>query len=204
MAIKYNKLCGICSLSKNDPKFRKRVLHATFRREGGEESLVDIAKEFNIKQSSLYSHTKKHIRDTTDQEKRRLASLMMSKRESIRAKSNHDLQVAVYKDDVMPIEQFEEGLDEYILQGKDLLDKGQIKITGKDFLTAIKIKSEIHAKKRGQDIEIMKAVYSFASGEKEHAKKETDGTPPELSASTSGGETESDNIYRTALGDATA
>lgn len=201
---KFKPNCNACRLVKADPKLRARVRFATYKREEGDETLQDIAFEVGISHNSMYNHAKKHMKDTTEAVKNRAVTLNAKKQATARAKANKKLEVAFDKDDLNIVEEFEESLDEYITQGRDILSKNQMKITEKGFLMAIKIKSDIQAKKRGQDIEIMKAVYSFSSG-KNKKVKDTDGTTPEgLPGGVDSGTNGSDSIYGEIAGDALA
>lgn len=199
----YKPNCTACRATKNDAKVRKRIRYAFFERQEGDETLADIARELHVGIPSMYNHAKKHVPDMREADKRRNETLSAHKYARAKAIANKKLEVAFEKNDLNITENYEEFLDDYITQGNDVLAKGQMKITEKGFLAAIKIKADIQGKKRGQDIEIMKAVYSFSSGKNKKVKQNdesTGGVPGGLDP----GERQPGDLYGAAVGDAAA
>lgn len=189
--------CATCRALKVNAKLRTRVRFAAFKREEGDETLADIAREIKIAVPGIYNHAKKHMIDYSPMVERREQVIIAKKQAVFQAQANKKLEVAFDQKDLEITENYEDGLDEYIRQGGDALNKGNMKITEKGFLAAIKIKSDIQSKKRGQDIEIMKAVYSFSSGKNKKINEElaSEITPSDAEGSDTGAD-ESDSIYR--------
>lgn len=212
--IRYKINCRGCQESKKNPNFRKRVYTAAFKREDGDETLKQIAEEFGHSYPSLYNHVKKHLTESRYNADEAKAVRTAKKVATIQAKVNKDMEVGFERGEMTVTDEYELSLNGYLSQGKAILDSGNMKITEKGFLTAIKIKSDIQAKKRGQDIEIMKAVYSFSSGNQaaikekaEKAKEQIDGRDISTSGDAEGansGQGRPDSVYRALAGDATS
>lgn len=210
----YRPNCMVCRKCKEDPDLKRRVYHAKFQWEDGDETLADIIRDNHGKFThvSMYNHCNKHI-----QKKQRSAQLLevqtAKKVAKIKAEVNKKLEVSLDKDELTATDLFELSLDDYLGQGTAILRQGNMKITEKGFLTAIKIKADIQAKKRGQDIEIVKAMYAFSSGSKkesdeikekaEKAKELINGTDTNPDAgSADSGQARPDSFYRDLIGDA--
>lgn len=166
----YKSTCKLCKLSKSTPGLKKRIYHAKFNWQDGDETLMDIYRSFEgvFTKMGMYNHCNKHIDERRASES--VLEVQTAKKvEKVRAAVNKELEVGFERGEMTITDEYELGLNDYIGQGLDILRKGNMKITEKGFLTAIKIKSDIQAKKRGQDIEIMKSIYSFSSGEKKQA-----------------------------------
>lgn len=211
MPIKYKVNCKACQLSKANPKVRARIYKARFNREDGDETLEQVGQDVGLTGASIYNHARKHIKLTVFSDEAE-AVRTAKKVARVQAQVNKDLEVGFERGDIGITDEYEVSLNNYLSQGKDILDKGGMKITEKGFLTAIKIKSDIQAKKRGQDIEIMKAVYSFSSGadkeikdKSEKAKEQlSDNTTTQDAGSPDSGEARPDSFYRELAGNAPA
>lgn len=208
-SVKYKSNCKACQLSKRDPKARARIRQATFRREDGDETLADIAKEFNISQGPMYNHAKKHIHDTEP--------IMGARKELRVAKQTLEFKAKVQKEAELVLEadvvdEFESrpaeivALDDYIAQGATMIKEGKLNMTPRSFLGAVKIKTDWAAKQQNNKLELMRTIAAFASG----AKKKIDvkegeivddpDTAPEPSDGPDRGSDEAASIYRKAFG----
>lgn len=198
---KYKVNCSICQKAKNDPKMRNRIRRAAFDREEGDETLRDIAFWYNLSPSAMYNHAKKHIKPV-DTESRSMV-IAAKKVATIQANVQKEAELQLDRQtvdeiDARPVEIM--GLDEYIAQGIDTIQKGELKITPSSFLAAVKIKTDWSSKQQTNKIELMRTIAAFASG----AKKGKNGDTTETTESDRGGQDEAGNIYQRAFGHAVA
>jgi len=155
MGVRYQKLCSVCKLSKGNPKFRARVYNAAYNWSDGLESLPMIAKEFGLTQRAIYNHKKKHMT-----ENKKIGDALVVKRvEKIKVKTQNDLTAGFDHEDVVPKEDFELTWDTVIADGMEQLKRKDKEVTINQLLAATKLKSDFTAKKRGQDVEIIKTMY---------------------------------------------
>lgn len=160
MAVKYRANCSVCKASKDNPKFRARVYHAAFKRSDDDESLGMIAREIGFTERAMYNHAKKHMWENPHTNE----IVRKKKSETIRASVQKELEVSFDHENVVPKQDFEKVWDQVIQDGINQLEKKDTDLSINQILAATKLKSEFVAKKRGQDTEIIKAMYRSLHG----------------------------------------
>ena len=150
---KPHKLCKVCAVVKEDEDLFKRIAHSKQFERGG-ESLTDIQEEYKDKFSyqSLYVHVKKHQAPTADM----LASRRL-------AKVQEQVMVDQYKRAVNSKDARQDLLDKLFnkLESGDFDDS----MTVKDLITVLRDTDNAEAKKKDQEIDIMKMMMPYRSGD---------------------------------------
>lgn len=178
---RYKPNCAACQLTRGKTKLRQRVSKAAFRREPGDETLQDIAKELHISSAGMYNHAKKHLSirdDTPDVREVRVAK----KVNDIKAAAQKKVELAIDHDDVLPEDESIAALKEYILQGHAMIREGKLPITAQSFLQAVRIDVDYKSKQKDRQVDIIKTMYRFASGQ----TKEANANPNSAQGATSG------------------
>jgi len=174
MPIKYKVNCKTCRLSRENPKIRQRIYYAYFKRDEQEETIKDIAREVGIDDAAIYRHCKNHITIAPIKNPVQVEKHI----QELKAKIAKETELALDHDSVVPKEDYERVLDGVLAEGLAQMKTNGKTITISQLLTAAKIKGDFQAKKRGQDIEVIKSMYRFSSGNK-------NGTTPRTATSTS-------------------
>lgn len=203
--LKYRANCKTCMLCKKDMKLRRRIRAAAFNRQPGDETISDIAKEYDVSMPSMYNHVKKHMTEFDDTGRKEIH--VAKNVATIQATVQKELEVQLDRDsvddiDARPIEIA--GLDDYIAQGIKEIKEGKLRVTPASFLGAVKIKTDWSSKQQNNKIELMRTILSFRSGANKKIERDTDGNNTRAITETiDRGEEQSDIIYRAAFGDAT-
>lgn len=202
MAVKYKRNCNSCQLSKADARVRKRIRHAAFKREDGDETLADIAVEVGIPTSAMYNHARKHISDVASNFAATTEIKVAKKKEEFKGKVQKEMELALEGTVLDSIEARPAeivALDDYIAQAKALIDKGQLKITATNFLAATKIRTDYRNKQDNTKLDYMKTIYALASGGK-HGQYSTGAT----TAVDNRGTEQPRSLYQSAAGSETS
>lgn len=181
---KYRKNCITCRAAKKDAKLRDRIYRATYHKEVGDESLRDIALEVPVSAVAMYNHARKHLADREPRPETKQLKI---------EKKTAEIKAAVHKKHELSIDHEEissdlesvEALKEYIRQGYSMVKEGKINITPQSFLQAIRIDIDYESKKQDRQVDIIKTMMRFASGE----SKETNVKPKPVAGETEGAET---------------
>lgn len=194
MPMRYKVNCSVCKASRGNPKLRARIYAAYYRQDEGDERVGHIAKELGFTLASIYNHCKKHVSPnpiTTP-------TIVTGHIERLKAKIAKDTELALDHDLINPKQDFEMAVDAVIAEGiAQLKEKGKI-ITVNQLLAASKIKSDYESKKRGQNTELIKTMYRYASGR----NKGTNGITPRPPRSPQPGPDGPDNLHQQTLRDA--
>lgn len=159
---KTSKKCKTCLYGRNNPKFRDRVYKAWFERQPGEETLEQIGKEFGISNQAIYRHAHNHM-------KKRMPKLTDAERyrqnaQIVKAEAMRDLEVSFDHSQVVPVEAYEQAVDDVITEGIAQLRVKKKDVTINQLLAAAKIKGDWALKKRGQNTELIKTMFRSANG----------------------------------------
>lgn len=150
---KPRKNCKVCQTIKADEKLYVRIMESSQYLRGG-ESLTDIAEAYkdSFSYQGLYNHCKKHQAPNADQ---------LSVRRMAQLQKENDKEL--YKRAVKTSAARQELIDQMYskLENGDFDDK----MTLKDFLTALRDADNAEAKKKDQDIDIMKMMMPSRSGD---------------------------------------
>jgi hypothetical protein len=211
---KYRANCTVCIAAKKDPALRKRIKFAAFKREPGDETLLDLGREFKLTTASMYNHAKKHISDDSEVIARRHDVITANKVVKLKAQVQEDLELQLDLDTVDDIDSDPgqiAALKEYITQGHDLIKKGKLNITAQSFLVAVRTLNEYEAKKTNNKIEFLRTISSFRGGAKKAAKQPIEGEivhgnrpTDQVTGSAGEGTNESSSLHRRAFGHAPA
>lgn len=174
---KYKKNCLTCRAARKDPKLRQRIKHATYDRDVGDETLIDIAAELHITKMAVYNHSRKHLKEietSMDHSAVRVAK----KTADIKAAAMKRIELSIDHEEFVGEPLSVVALKEYIAQGHQLVKEGKLNITAQSFLQAVGKDIDYESKKKDREVDIIKTMYRFASGE----KKEKDAEPTSVIA----------------------
>jgi hypothetical protein len=200
---KYRLNCSVCKIAKTNQGLRKRLQHAKFHREDGDEALPDIAREFGFSLPAIYNHCNKHIRDITPGIQQRMINIAEKKKIELQGRIQKELELSL---DAKTVEEIESRpaeiviLDDYIAQGAEEIRKGELRITPNSFLAAVKIKTDWASKQQNNKVELLRTIAAFRSGSKTTKEEIIDGTTTEITTSDIPGEAEARDIYFRAFG----
>lgn len=150
---KPHKLCKVCNLCKEDEKLFKRIAESKQFVNGG-ETLTEIQEDYKDKFSyqSLYIHVKKHQAPTAD--------ILASRR---LAKVQEQVMVDQYKRSVQAKDARQDLLDKLFTK----LESGEFddKMSVRDLIVVLRDTDNAEAKKKDQEIDIMKMMMPYRSGD---------------------------------------
>lgn len=204
MPNRYKPNCATCTMSKKNVPLRRRIRYAAYKRETGDETLQDIANEIGVGQASIYNHVKKHMEDISDKYIDRSRVQAAKKVAEVRAKVQEEMELTLESDaydqiEGRPLEIV--ALDDYIAQGKAMIDNKEIKINATSFLTAVKIKNDWAKGQASTKLDFLKAVYAYASNDKkEQGKYEPSDDTGQDAGGDEAGEKQPDSVYRAVVG----
>lgn len=152
--------CMVCQYMKKNKDFRYRIMTSTYFHPEGQESAAEVVHAFGdpFKLSTFYAHLQRH-----------------QAKDLIKAQQRFDIKHKTDKPDAKLIigavegtventgEAHEQGLDEFIRDGRALLASGELKVTATTFLQAIKIKSDNEKSTKDRRLEAMKAIFKSAA-----------------------------------------
>lgn len=169
--VKYKVNCKVCQLSRGNPKLRARLQAAYYSQDTTDERVSQIAIELGINHGPMYNHCKRHIRPFT------AATPLIVEGRIARMKATvaKGAELSFDHESVVPQEDFEMAVTGVIAEGLAQMKNGDKTVTISQLLTAAKIKADYSAKKRGQDVEMLKTMYRFTSGNK-HSEKAQQGS----------------------------
>lgn len=148
------KTCKVCKAVKADKKLFKRIYASKFYVKGG-ESLLQIANEAGLQYRALLAHCKKHQNITADK-------LAESQLEQIGQKTSQ----AAFRQLVRTGDARQEIIDKL---SAELGSRDLTELTARDvvdlLLKGTKHADDVAAKKKDQDIDIMKQMGAIRSGE---------------------------------------
>ena len=207
---RYSARCTSCKASKRSAKLRDRIYHAKFLREPGDESLPDIAREIHVSAVAIHRHARLHVatRQLSDET---VAIRVAKKTEDFKAAAAKKVELAIDHDVVADGLDSIQTLKEYIAQGHDLVRKGKISINAQSLLQAIRLDVDYESKKKDREVDIIKTMYRFASGQtkdvREQPKPEREKrsvATNKLAASADSGQDGSSDLHNEDAGDAIA
>lgn len=173
---KFRPNCHGCILSKNNPKLRIRIYNAQYRREPGDETLRDIANEIGLASpAGLYNHAKRHLAERDPKPETR-AVRIAKKTEDIKAAAQKKVELSIDHDEILPEDESISALREYITQGHVKIKAGELNITPQSFLQAVRIDVDYRSKQKDRQVDIIKTMYRFASGQKKEVHERSDVT----------------------------
>lgn len=199
--IRYKPNCKACQLSKKDPRLRQRIYQAAYRREDGDETLYQIADREGFNRAALYNHVKKH---TTEVQK---SLEVQTAKKVAEVKANVDNKLVDHFEGKEPItpQLHNDVLDEVMAIGLADVKAGRLKVTVSHALAAARQKAENLSKQKNLQLDIMKTMFAFASGEKKKIEKGKDEQPTELPAGDPNqGADGPDSLYHQIIGNAVA
>ena len=150
---KPHKSCKVCKTIKIDEPLYTRIMESSQYMRGG-EPLTTIAEDYKdfFTYQGLFNHCKKHQAPNGDQ---------LAVRRMAQVQKEHDKQL--YQRAVKTLDARQELIDRMFSK----LEDGEFddQMTVKDFLTAMRDSDNAAAKKKDQDIDILKAIMPSRSGE---------------------------------------
>lgn len=154
MALKLKRGCKVCEKLKGNPKLTKRIYSSKFYLKGG-ESLLSISQDEELRYESLINHCKKH--QALDEHKLAEAQLK-------------SIEKKVTNDAIRKMVRTGDARQDVVDKLHAMLDNiNPDELTGRDvvalLLKATKDSDDVTAKKRDQDVDILKMMGSVRSGE---------------------------------------
>jgi hypothetical protein len=161
MALKIDKRCNICKLVRYDKKLLKRIYNSSQYKEDG-ESLKSIQRDPEyikvFTYQNLYRHSRKHQGIDEETLQNRAAARYAAKLEvqQIKAAVNHT-----------------ETRQELVDLGVQQLKDGSIKMSASALASLLKQQSDIEEKSKDRQLDIIKMIQRFQSGEKQFMEVES-------------------------------
>lgn len=153
--VKYQKYCKHCKYMSKHPAYTQRVLNCSYFNKDNLETLKVVLKLYEppISVQTTYKCLRDHHRRykitpavTIDENGRQIVDSRFATTTQIIEQSNST--------------NHEQGLDDFIQQGRESLARGEMQITASNFLQAIKVKSEIEKSTKDRRMEMIKTFFS--------------------------------------------
>lgn len=169
MATKYRRNCKLCLACRNNPKLRNRLYQIKYHRETSDDSYRLVAEDSGGQYSyaAVSNHANKHITEG----RKPITYLVAAEKKIERTKQAiaKELEVSFDHETAVPKQDFEQVWDAVIVDGLTRFKSQKVAVTVNQLLAATKLKSDYNMKKRGQDVEIIKTMYSFNSKKANHS-----------------------------------
>lgn len=136
--------CAVCQYMKRNPTFKSQVMESNYFDPQGSETLAEAVHRWGdpFSMPTIYSHMRRH------QSKDTRAIDIVAPVEAV--------PIEAIEGDVVSLTPHERGLDEIITKGRNMVAKGEIKITAQALLTAIKTKAEIERSTKDRRLDMVK------------------------------------------------
>lgn len=147
---------------KKHPDFRAQVQHSSYLRPDGNESLQEVVRRWGdpFGMPLMYAHMKRHqLKDIIKAEQ--LLPVQ-------------DIPLEIFENPVKSDTPHEQGLDEFIAKGRQMLADGKLPLTASAVLKAISIKADIEKSTKDRRLDVFKTMKGAFNG-----PKQTDKTQPE-------------------------
>lgn len=155
--------CQVCQYMKKNKQFRYDVMQSTYFNPHGQESLMEVNRRYGglFTSSTLYAHMKRHQhKDILAAEKR--ADEMEKAAKGI--KPILPAVVQAVEGQVVSTQDHERGLDKFIREGEEMLDRREMKLSATTYLQAIKIKADIEKSTKDRRLDAVKSMFKGISG----------------------------------------
>jgi len=162
MPIRYSAKCNVCKLTKVDTQLKNRIYKSTYYdKETGMETISEIGRDYRaaFHYNSLRTHCAKH--QYANKKTVAIARAKAGKPSEIKPQP----QQAIQNPQNMGTQDADRTFDEVIELGREKLKSGEMQLTANHLLTAAKSKSELALKRKDQQMNLQKMIWSFASGE---------------------------------------
>lgn len=148
---KYWPNCTVCKYMKANPAFRSRFVNSTYFNTDGTESAAEVLYAYHMPftLSLMYAHIRRHMQS------------QIKKAEMIQASKAIDVDpLLIVESPTASSGEHEQGLDDFINEGRAKLAVGELQINATSFLQAIKIKADIEKSTKDRRLDGIKAFFS--------------------------------------------
>lgn len=153
--LKYSKRCVHCKYMKKKPGYTYRVFNSKYFNSQGQESLPDVWRSFGVDMhpQTIYNCLKRHFKNYKP-----AVSMTLNGDISQKLAATEGLL-----EGRIPLNSHEVGLEEFISQGREMVRRGEMAITASNYITAIKVKSEIDRTNKDRKLDLLKTMFSGAA-----------------------------------------
>lgn len=150
----YRPRCSVCQYMKKHKEFRLQIMQSSYFNPDSTLSPMELVKAFGapITRPTLYRHLQKH---------QGLSSLATIKNvEKLKEQGLITTTIKTIETPSDATEAHEQGLDEFIAQGRSKLARHELPISASTYLQAVKIKADIEKSTKDRRLDAMKAMFA--------------------------------------------
>lgn len=164
--ITLNKYCSHCNFMKKYKAYCQEVFNSTYFDKTEQLTLPSVMAKYSctIPRQTVYNCLKRHHAAFLN----RPATRVNSKGEVV-VDSRFAATETILDTPTGLVKNHELGLDEFINKGRDMVARGEIAITAANYITAIRIKSEIDKSNKDRKLDLLKSMFSGAAPEVKEA-----------------------------------
>lgn len=167
--------CSVCQYMKKHKEYRAACLRSTYFDPKGTESLLQVNEKWGypVKQQTLYRHMQRHqVRDLQNAEAinklNGVESPVWQRKANAGPRNKVDAVALTNTQEVIeaPVitgQEHELGLDEFIQKGREKIATGQMSFTAANYITAIKVKSDIEKNTKDRRLEMLRSMFQGAA-----------------------------------------
>jgi hypothetical protein len=174
--------CSVCQYMKKTPDFREAVMRSSYLDPEGQETLLAVNARYGspFKLPTLYRHMQKHQAEdiqkaedaarvfgteTPNWQRRTVQAVNYQPPATEPADATELLKNTekAVEGDVVPRQQHEIALDDFIKLGRERVRKGEIVISASNYIAAIKVKADIERSTKDRRLEMLRTMFAGAA-----------------------------------------
>jgi len=149
--------CSVCQYMKKNRDFRYRIMQSTYFNPNGTESAGEVVHAFGdpFVLSTFYAHMQRHQHKDLIK-----AQVVYDKSELAKTETvSPAVVIGAVEGEIVSSRPHEQGLDEFIKEGREKLIRKELQITSTSYLQAIKIKMDNEAKTKDRRLDAVKTMF---------------------------------------------
>ena len=160
----YHPNCAVCQYEKAHKDFRYDMLKSTYFNPDGVETVTDVINRYGnpFKAPSFYAHLQRHRKKDVELGKK---NYEIKQQDKALLPTTPATLITAVESEVLATAPHEQGLDEFIRQGRTKLSMDEMPITPTNFLQAIKIKADIEKSTKDRRLDAVKSMFKGITGD---------------------------------------
>lgn len=156
----YKATCQTCIFSKEYPGFHKELINCNYFNVNSLESIIDVMVKYRcpLKVLNVQRHCKNHLKPMIEKQVAHQVATALGNGAYVRKDS------VMVQSKVIDEENYESVIDDTIRRYHQGVREGTIKITAREGLAALKMKSDIVGKNKDRNLDAYKSLFKGADG----------------------------------------
>lgn len=158
--------CSVCRYMNRHPEFRQQIEASSYFVPGAPESLMGVVKRWDdpFIPVTMYYHMKKHM----------VANEIKGLRQTEEQMKQAAVPLDVIEGEVKSDTYHERGLDEFIMKGRELVARGELKINSATYLKAIQLKLDAEKSTKDRRLDAFKMMSGAFKQKETNTNGQTD------------------------------